>query len=62
VVLLAVLVPLVTGEVLALRYNGNAPVEAVREYVDAIARGDADRARELVNPGGYGAGVEGTRP
>lgn len=48
----------ITGAVVVSGRNEDAPVEAVRAYVDAIARGDARRASALVDPTSFGAGVD----
>ena len=48
----------ITGAVVVSGRNEDAPVEAVRAYVDAIARGDARRANALVDPKSFGAGVD----
>ncbi|GAA1295223.1 hypothetical protein [Saccharothrix xinjiangensis] len=44
-------VAVVAGWSLVSSHNEDVPVTAVREYVEAIARGDATRANGLVDPG-----------
>jgi hypothetical protein len=48
----------ITGAVVVSGRNEDAPVEAVRAYVDAIARGDARAANALVDPKSFGTGVD----
>jgi hypothetical protein len=48
----------ITGAVIVSGRNEDAPVEAVRAYVDAIARGDAAAANALVDPKSFGPGVD----
>jgi hypothetical protein len=48
----------ITGAVIVSGRNEDAPVEAVRAYVDAIARGDASTANSLVDPTSFGPGVD----
>ncbi len=48
----------ITGAVVVSGRNEDAPVEAVRAYVDAIARGDATAANALVDPKSFGPGVD----
>lgn len=48
----------ITGSVVVSGRNQDAPVEAVRAYVDAIARGDARTANDLADPRTFGAGVD----
>jgi hypothetical protein len=56
---LAILLVLgITGFVIATNHNTDAPLAAVREYVDAIARGDAATANRLVDPKGFADGVD----
>lgn len=56
---LAILLVLgITGFVIATNHNTDAPLAAVREYVDAIARGDAATANRLVDPEGFADGVD----
>lgn len=56
---LAVLVVVgVTGGIVVVNHNADAPVAVVREYVEAIARGDATTANRLSDPRGFGKGVD----
>jgi hypothetical protein len=48
----------ITGAVVVSGRNEDAPVVAVRAYVDAIARGDARRANALADPRSFGVGVD----
>lgn len=48
----------ITGAVVVSGRNQDAPVDAVRAYVDAIARGDAGTANDLVDPKSFAAGVD----
>jgi hypothetical protein len=57
-VLSVLLVLGITGFVIATNHNTDAPLAAVREYVDAIARGDAATANRLVDPKGFADGVD----
>ena len=57
-VLAVLLVVGVTGGILVTNHNVDAPVDAVREYVEAIARGDATTANRLVDPAGFADGVD----
>ena len=49
-VLAVLLVAGVTGGVIVMNHNESAPLDAVRAYVDAIARGDASAANAMVDP------------
>jgi hypothetical protein len=57
-VLAVLLVVGVTGAIVISNHNADAPVAAVREYVDAIARGDAAAANRMVDPGRFADGVD----
>jgi hypothetical protein len=50
----------VAGSVVVRNHNEDAPVDTVRAYVDAIARGDANAANAAVDPRTLGAGVDPT--
>jgi hypothetical protein len=49
-VLAVLLVAGITGGVIVMSHNESAPLDAVRAYVDAIARGDASGANAMVDP------------
>lgn len=49
-VLAVLLVAGITGGVIVMSHNESAPLDAVRAYVDAIARGDASAANAMVDP------------
>ena len=57
-VVAVLLVAGVTGGILVTDHNEDAPLDAVRAYVDAIARGDAAAANRLVDPKRFGDGVD----
>jgi hypothetical protein len=57
-VLAVLLVVGVTGGIVVFNHNVDAPVDAVRAYVDAIARGDATTANRLADPKRFGDGVD----
>jgi hypothetical protein len=58
VVVLLLLVGGVVGTVLVTNRNQDAPVATVREYVDAIARGDATAANGAVDPKTFADAVD----
>ena len=58
VVVVVLLVGGVVGTVLVTNRNQDAPVAVVREYVDAIARGDATAANAAVDPRTFAEGVD----
>ncbi|GAA1216033.1 hypothetical protein [Prauserella alba] len=43
----------VAGFVVVAVHNSSAPADAVREYVDTIARGDAEAANRMVDPAAF---------
>jgi hypothetical protein len=57
-VLAVLLVGGITGGIVVIRHNESGPVDAVRAYVDAIARGDASAANAMVDPARFGKGVD----
>jgi hypothetical protein len=57
-VLAVLLVVGVTGGIVVFNRNVDAPVDAVRAYVDAIARGDATTANRLADPKRFGDSVD----
>jgi len=46
------------GGTMVTRHNKDAPLEPVREYLDAIARGDATTANAMVDPSGFAEDVD----
>ncbi|MDQ3578411.1 MAG: hypothetical protein M3443_12615 [Actinomycetota bacterium] len=46
------------GGTMVIRHNKDAPLEPVREYLDAIARGEATTANAMVDPSGFAENVD----
>jgi hypothetical protein len=57
-VLSVLLVAGITVGIVVINHNQDAPVDAVRAYVDAIARGDASAANAMVDPERFDDGVD----
>jgi hypothetical protein len=57
-VLSVLLVAGITVTIVVINRNQDAPVDTVRAYVDAIARGDASAANAMVDPERFGDGVD----
>ncbi|HWM01450.1 MAG TPA: hypothetical protein VNP92_03850 [Actinophytocola sp.] len=55
---LVVVVLVVTGVIVVSMRNDDAPTDAVREYLDAIARGDGPTANALVDPRSFAKDVD----
>lgn len=55
---LVTVVLVVTGVIVVSRHNDDAPTDAVREYLDAIARGDGPTANALVDPRSFAEDVD----